>query len=290
MASRLSNVNEKLERRLQDGQFYEAQQIVKTLCFRYKAQKKWDEAIELLTTAAQKMLQHRQVNEGADLGQMLVDIYTETNVPETQESLGPLVSIFCAFPTDEPNPVKYKFMKAALKWSSQVGSLPLGSPQLHKLTALSYWKDCDYAAAQRHFLRAGQPSLFAEMLTQWAHTGNKDEEDLFIARAVLQLLALKQINDARAVLSKALSNSTAFDSPLIHFCKFLIQVCEERSSELFQILKDKYEPSLNRDPSFAQYLTLIGKEVFGIQSQRGGLSGMLNDLMGMFSQMGQDDS
>jgi hypothetical protein len=58
------------------------------------------------------------------------------------------------------------------------------------------------------------------------------------------------------------------ESPLLSFSSedyagFMIQACELKELRLVEVLKDKYAPSLKRDPSFEKYLKQIGLTVFG---------------------------
>ena len=109
------------------------------------------------------------------------------------------------------------------------------------------------------------------------------------------------------------------DTPLIHFCRLLLQVrtpahlfsslvlmwsqirvfsgCDVNvltvpsarqalqkaaSPKLLQLLRREYEPALQRDASFAAMLDRVEEAWYGVQ-QAGGLGGMLGDIMQMLT-------
>jgi hypothetical protein len=58
------------------------------------------------------------------------------------------------------------------------------------------------------------------------------------------------------------------ESPLLSFSSegytgFMIQACELKELRLVEVLKDKYAPSIKRDPAFDKYLKQIEVTVFG---------------------------
>eukprot|EP00899_Mesostigma_viride_P009630 jgi/Mesvir1/18669/Mv17168-RA.1 len=91
-------VLKKLEATMEEGNFYEAQQLYKSLFARYKSQKKWVEAIYLMKEGACMQLRHKQVNCGVELGLLLVELYRAASVPVDEQSIGRIQDIFHVFP------------------------------------------------------------------------------------------------------------------------------------------------------------------------------------------------
>lgn len=83
-----ANITQRLQNTVAEGNFYEAQQIYKTLYFRYCTSKKLHEARELLISGALTMLQHKQTTCATELSRMLLNLYNEEHTKCTQESLG----------------------------------------------------------------------------------------------------------------------------------------------------------------------------------------------------------
>jgi hypothetical protein len=89
---------EKLEKRVQDGNYYEAQQMYKTINSRYMAAKKYAESIDLLQSGAVMQLKHGQVTCGTELGVLLIDTYNTAKVPCDTISIDRIRAIYNEFP------------------------------------------------------------------------------------------------------------------------------------------------------------------------------------------------
>lgn len=117
------------------------------------------------------------------------------------------------------------------------------------------------------------------MIWQWAASGNQSERDLFVARAVLGYLALKNCRDANLLFAE-LSQRIEQPSPLLNFIKFLLLCVTRDAAPLFEELCRRYKPSLDRDPAFGSYLEAIGKIYFNIQAPQNPMQAMMQNLMG----------
>ncbi len=67
-----------------------------------------------------------------------------------------------------------------------------------------------------------------------------------------------------------------------------MQAIQKRSHPLYQLLRVKYEPSLERDKSFAAFLTRIEQTYFGIAPPGGG-GGLLGGLLKSLMEGGEDE-
>lgn len=72
------------------------------------------------------------------------------------------------------------------------------------------------------------------------------------------------------------------DTPLLQFIKFLLLTLERDALPLFRMLKQEYKSSLDRDPSYDEYLNEIGERFYNLQ-RRNGMQGILGDFMKMFA-------
>ena len=147
--------------------------------------------------------------------------------------------------------------------------------------------------AQRHYLGApGCGTELGRFLYDWALRGYARERDLYLARAVLQLLATSgNMRDANAARDEFLRRAAAgdkdaaaavFDSPLAHFVKFLLLTLERDARPLFLTLCDKYRPALStREPELAQLLPAIGKRFFGIEPPVNPMQQMMQSMLGL---------
>jgi len=213
-----------------------------------------------------------------------VKLYSDTHTPISPTTLEVITHHFLSYPEgiDEG---RVDFLKAAIRWSITEGNKQ-GEPLLHDLLADWFTQRKEYGSAQRHFIRGSSPDKFAAMLVLFAQEGHPSEADLFIARAVLQYLCLGKTKEASYILESYVSSFPTLritPTPLLNFLGFLLETLHQNSSQLFKILREKYAPSIQLDPTFPQYLDQIGMAFFNLQPQaEGGLGGLLNTFMKAF--------
>lgn len=281
---------EKLENKINCGEYYEAHQLYRTLYFRYSNQKKVDELLQLLYKGTKILLEHNQLSSGGDLANLLVEVLKQNKIKPTEEWIQKLVDLFELM--KENFPEKDSFLLNCVKWS--VDDSNKGNPVLHKKIAEIYWKQKKYTMAHKHFLHSNDGVLYATMLISLHTTsGLKNEIDLFIAQAVLQFLARHNMEMAKATFDEYVKSHPDIKSteaphalPLLNFLWLLMTAIEEKKVEKFNAIKTFYEVSLNRDPNFKTYLETIGKVWFGIAPKCKGnkmhkslLSGLLGSLL-----------
>jgi len=153
---------------------------------------------------------------------------------------------------------------------------------LFALLARSYAESKDYSRAQKYYIKGETPQEFAEMLEKWIKQGYASEADLFIARAVFQYLSLANLRDANIIFS-ALTKNMSVNTPLINYIRFLLQTLERNAYPLFELLRQKYAPSLSRDPSFSQYLDYIAQVFYKVKptsnNTPGGFGNFFSDML-----------
>ena len=284
-----------------------------------------DEAQTLVIQGVNILSSHNKYAEAADLGDMLIKTYTTNNTSLSDTIIDAICQVSSAFPANAAAAaVNITVLRAALKWASHA---PLSSsftaltsssstsssststtdnaltPQqillakLHVLAARAcvlagpeYYSD-----GQRHYLESyGSGTEFGAFLWKWSkQEGYATERDLFLARAILQLLCLGNMKDANAVRDEFLrlenqycteneQSSLCLESPLVHFIKFLLLTLERDAKQLYLTLVDKYTPSLNRDKVFFDYLQTIGYRYYHISPPQSGLDNMMSAMMNMF--------
>lgn len=156
-------------------------------------------------------------------------------------------------------------------------------------------------------------NMYAEVLKEWSMQGYVGEKDLFVARAVLQLVVRggnatqkgPTLAYARALLNATLTTAEAenetqlTDSPLLHYLSLLLDLIDTHiksptptqtsprsptllppTSELFRLLTARYQPVLERDPSFPQATQKIGEMYFNIFPPQNPMQALLQSMMG----------
>ncbi|OWY97101.1 hypothetical protein PHMEG_00032456 [Phytophthora megakarya] len=286
----VENVTKKLELQLAAGDFYGALQMYKTLFMR---QLKGDEptaeqqekAVKLALEASLTLIQHDQNTAAVEMANLLVSVYADFHQPVDDEHKQRIRQIHDAFACKPQFSADLALvLKNAVKWSAAEGARKRGDPELQLLLARAYRTAGDFTAAMKHFLHAENPQELAEALFQWSTQGYPSESDLYLARAVLQLLSLENLRDANKVyevyVAKCQSEGRPVDLPLFNFTRFLLLTLERDALPLFQMLQERYAPALARDSSLKSYLSVIGQKFYGLQPPRTGLSSLLEMFSG----------
>jgi len=290
---------ERLERRIvEEGDSYGALQTCKTLHARACKKREFLEAADLVRASALALLRQADLTGAEELALLLVDTLEKGAIKTSANDAKEVVlAVAGAFDSDtlkdrpqDAAKSQARFLKAAISWSTLThhGTFEKGDPQLHRLAASAKVKMGDLAGAATHYLHAHEPKEFASFLFQWSSKGYHGERDMFIARAVLQLLALENMKDANILLATFIAlgkmqNKPVPETPLLHFTEFLLKTVERDAFPLFRMICEKYQKSIQRDPSFQMYLDRISQIYFGVQPQKRGMQAMMENMLGMFS-------
>lgn len=293
----VSRVLTKLEASVQSGNYYEAHQMYRTLYFRYMAQKRYADCLDLLYKGAINFLNNEQYSSGADLGMLVVDTLEKSNNVEDIElwiqRLSILISLINASVVERET-----LLVKSVKWSSDVSKNKLGHPLMHKLIAQIMWNEGNMEQARHHFLLSRDGAGCGQMLIQLSQSkGFPTEIDLFIAQVVLQQLCLKEKLSATQTFEtytkyhpKIACCEPPFILPLLNFLYFLLKSVETGRLAIFKTLCDLYKASLARDPSYDKYLQKIGVIFFGAPPapQRNN-AGLFGDLINQLFQSLDDE-
>ena len=277
-------------------------QVLKSQVARKKSRKKYKEAAKMASDGCSILLQHQCSDSATDLGQQMLELYTEADIKESEETLATVLGICKAYPVDDIV-AQSTLIKAAIKWSKKTGEFRHGNPLLHNLCAEVYTRHHMYDKAQPHFLRGDQPEAFATMLRQWSSQGYASEQvptqkkrtgclspipsptlikpllqDLFLARAILGLLALRNMRDANTLYSEVTKSITEL-TPMHNFLRFLLLVLERDAAPLFQDLRKRYAPTIERDSSLNMFLDAIAQTYYNIKPMSNPLADMMKGLM-----------
>lgn len=296
---------QRVKAQVEAGAFYEAQQMYKTTYHRYHSRKQLDESYQVLREGAVQQLRSGQITCGTELAGMLVDAYTEDKVQATGSALDSLCNIVRAMPSsplssggddDAAVDACSRFVTAAVKWAHRQGA-DACVRQLHDLFAAHLMGAYGWrllGRASMHFARGADADAFAAALAGCSAAAPAEEQDLFVARAVLQTLACahpstlgRQLQHADALLTACkrrpwADNQPLPETPLLHFSQFLLTALQQRSHRLLQLLRVKYSGSLERDPALEAYLARVEELYFNAGSSSGGgglLAGLLRGLL-----------
>ncbi|XP_021897915.1 Golgi to ER traffic protein 4 homolog [Carica papaya] len=305
---------EKLEKIVEEGNFYGAQQMYKSISARYASAQRFSEALELLQSGACLQLKHGQITCGAELAVLFVETLVKAKIPYDDESLDRIRKIYKTFPqipvphhlgdlgddddvqelSEALGAAKTRvegcssFLKAAIKWSLESGAPRNGAPELHVMLAeylYSESPELDMARVSRHFVRGNNPKKFASILINFMSKCYPGEDDLAIARAILMYLSLGNLREANFLMDEVKKQVESkqvelSQSELIQFITFLLQTLERDALPLFNMLRANYKSSIDREPAFNELLDDIAELFYGVQ-RRNPLQGMFGDILKM---------
>ncbi|KDR24283.1 hypothetical protein L798_06745 [Zootermopsis nevadensis] len=271
----IQRVISKLASSINAGNYYEAHQMYRTLYFRYLGQKKYGDLLDLLFDGAVLLLRHDQQTSGADLAILLVDVLIKAEASISEDQFNKLSRLFGMISSDVPE--RETFLANALQWSVREShEYKSGHPQLHQSIAQILWKEKNYVLARYHFLHSTDGFGCAAMLVELhRQRGYSSEVDLFIAQAVLQYLCLHNKTSAKDVFDSYTTQHPIIKKtgppyilPLLNFIWFLLKVVESGKLAAFTVLCQQYQTSIERDPSYIEYLDKIAQIFFGVPPPR----------------------
>ncbi|KAM7264467.1 hypothetical protein ACFE04_002150 [Oxalis oulophora] len=299
---------EKLEKVIEEGNFYGAEQMYKSTSVRYILARRYSDAMDLLHSGACLQLTHSQVTCGAELAVLYVDTLVKANIPYDNDSLERLSQIYRKFPripvphdlgadddveklAEALTAAKTRveccssFLKAAIKWSAESGAHRNGSPELHSMLAeylYSQSPEMDMAKVSYHFVRANDPEKFLSTLLNFMGKCYPGEDDLAIARAILMYLAMGNLRDANCLMDEVKEHVECDElefpeSDLIEFICYLLPTLQRDAFPLFHKLRQLYKTSIDREPSFYEMLDDIAEKFYGVQ-RKNHLQGMFGDI------------
>ncbi|XP_059610870.1 Golgi to ER traffic protein 4 homolog [Phlebotomus argentipes] len=292
----VSRIVKKLDSALEAQNFYEAHQILRSIFYRYTAQKNYEELLALLHKGVLYFIDHSQKTIVADLASLIVDVLEKTTPRADQEEwikrLGEILK--------EMGPIveRETLLAKIIKWSSIVNGGRLGHPLVHKIVGQIMWQENNVEQAKHHFLLSKDGEGFAQMLIQMSITkAYQGEKDLIIAQVILQQLCLKETSTAQQTFSAytklhpdILLEQPYFYLPLLNFLTFLLKLVKSGTLESFKALCDLYKPSTDRDPSYEKYLQKIGTIYFGAPApQPRSHHGLFGDLFNQLFQGLEDE-
>ncbi|KAK4009808.1 Golgi to ER traffic protein 4 homolog [Daphnia magna] len=294
-------VLQKLKKSIEDGNYYEAHQMYRTLYFRYMGQERYEPLLKLLYDGAMLLFQHQQHSSGADLAKLYVEVLQKAKLNVQKDIINNLADMMSKIPSSAPE--RQAFLMAALSWSQNENPESKkfeGHPQLHQMVANIYWRETNYHMARYHFIRSDDMDNLGSMLVEiQVDLGYPSEIDLFVTQAVLQILCIRNLSFANSLFDNylerhpLLDNEPPFNYPLLNFTWMLLLAIRSTKLSAFAILCEYYQPSLKRDPSYKDYLDRIGQIYFGMPPPRGmsnqGMFGnLIQSLMGSLD--GDSDS
>lgn len=299
---KIEKIIARLQQRISEGQFYEAQQQTRVVAARYIKAANWPAAIDILYNVAQSLLKAGQGGSGGDLCVLLVDTYKQAELKPDSASKGKLLACLRLFDAGEPT--RKKFIGEMITWSSKYGEYPAGDPELHHVAGSIYAEEHEAYDAERHLVLGTKDSaeVLAKLEYEWFKEDDAHTAALYAGRAILPYLLtanLRAANTCYRIFTSALvrdkqdqgvlgaqdvSSGTAdarvFPSiPLLNFLGLLLLAVQRGGADLYRQLATKYAANLREvEASWQESLDMIAEMYFGITKPR-----PMNPLMDLMS-------
>lgn len=275
-----------IERKIAAGEFYDAQQMVKSVYRRLCAKGLHDDATRLCVETAQRLCSVQQYDLAVDLGKDLVSMFKDESLPASDENVGCVESVLEGVPPYAASQPKFSLLKGALAWTKSSSSTPYGSPKLHKFAAKAYQSEKEYGHSQAHLVYCKDGPGLCSLVKEWREEGYPGELDLFSLRTLLILLVMNDLTTARSFWDSFEYSVEPAPEPPVQCGIFLLAACEGKLLDFFRAVRAKYTLVFRRDPTFDSLLDSIEQEVFGMKQQATGIGALLESILNMGGNMG----
>ncbi|KAI0196521.1 hypothetical protein EV127DRAFT_476580 [Xylaria flabelliformis] len=296
---KIEKIIARLQQRINEGQFYEAQQQTRVVAARYTKAANWTAAVDILYNVAQSLLKAGQGGSGGDLCVLLIDTYKQAELKPDPNTKSKLLTCLRLFDSEEPT--RKKYIGEIISWSSRFGEYPAGDPELHHVAGSLYAEEHEAYDAERHLILGTKDSaeVLARMEYEWFQEDDAHTAALYAGRAVLPYLITANVraaNTSYRIFTSLLSSERqsqlgvqdvssnsadlrVFPSiPLLNFLGLLLLAIQRGSPDLYRQLAAKYAGHLKEVEMWNEALEIIAEIYFGIAKPR-----QSNPLMDMMS-------
>lgn len=300
--SKLDRVIARFQKRIEEANYYEAHQTLRTIANRYVNSKSYPDAVQLITHGARAFLTAKQGGEGTDLIFYLLEVYDLAAIAVDDTSVARLIQLLVLVEPQEPN---LKDVATGMNnWSVKFGDCKFGDAHLHNAIASKLLEAGMVYEAERYFMlgtaesRGKYVSLLWNWFSQSIEDDKKDSSSIagnFLSRLIFNYLFILNINFAvksrDEFVGQLVANCPQLESevlekgetfkmwyfpqiPELNFLQLLLLACQTKDKTLFLKLKEQYKDASSK---FQSQLEFLGQEYFGIIAPR--QSNLLQDMM-----------
>lgn len=317
--AKLQRTITRFKSKIDSKEYYEAHQTLRTITNRYVNSKQYKEAADLLYQGASILAKNGEYASAGDLLLYMIEVYLEAGIKcdndgENKEYKLKFIEVVRLLPNSDL--VLVDLSKQSIAWSLKTTGSKFGDNELHHVFGEKFLKSLDdlssslteeerqkvFALAELHLILGVHTSLplYVDFLYRWLENSS-DDKGLFLSRAVINYLYLKNVRFAEDAISRFLSklNSSGvkhevmeqdgekiyfYDHPdqkLLNFLQFLvITLQKEAAGSKFLKLYGHYAPLLDKY-EIKSHVEYLGRVYFGLQigNSLGGQN-VLADLMG----------
>ncbi|KAI9299522.1 hypothetical protein BJ944DRAFT_136042, partial [Cunninghamella echinulata] len=188
-------------------------------------------------------------------------------------------------------------------WTQKNGQYSEGDPELHDYVGTLFYEEKNYSLAEEHLLVGTDHSaeLLGRLSYEWAEHDTNNGKGLYVARVVLQYLAMKGIHHAtlafNSFLKVAANNAPVtgqvdfryspagditkvptYEDSWLNFIQLVLLTVQRDASNMFVQLKSTYGSLYQSQKGFDDLIDDIGAAFFNIQKPRK-QGNIMQDLM-----------
>lgn len=307
--------------RIDNGSYYEAQQTIRSITNRYVFSKNYEAAVSLLYQSTMILLESKQYDEAADLYLYMIEVFQGEgkDLEEFKRSdLNKITSILSTFPDTDAN--LQNLCKETSKFISLRTSSDVGLPQVNLLlgTKLINSGVASQVNQSEKYLFLSEDKAALNMIIDLEYNtfkieGKQEDFGLYLARATIPYLSIKNINFAEIALKTMIerfhseftdrgneivdgmliyevNGEDKIDNcyKLINFLQLLIALIKRKSVEdanTFTLILKRYQGVLKHYEGLYERINAIAVLYYNmsfIKKQ----SNLLQDMMGSFLGVG----
>jgi len=278
MSKRSKRTIKKLRALFEKGDFYEAEQLLKTFHKRLNAKKEYADSRKLLIEGANLLFDNNKGQAGVSVCDDLLDTLKLEGIIPCEETVNILIELFLKIPDNVPLAIVNKFLKSFIDWLKDSES----SDEIMKSvngTSADFFKDRnEFTVSSKYYLRHGdRVSEHAALIRRWSSASTPEERDYFICRVLLQYLCLGNQRCALRFLREFNCTIGLESSPMINFICMFLRSVNQRMETVFDTVQVVYRPVIEADSDFASWIAIIGQMYFARTPKQA--SGLLGQLM-----------
>lgn len=311
MSDKLQRTIARFQERIDNKDYYEAHQTLRTITNRYVRAKQYDLAIGILQQGAQTLAASGQAASASDLIGYLIQVYKEAGIrcgsgPE-KEYKSKLIELVSQLPYTDSS--LGDLAKAALLWLQESTS-KFGDANLHHVFGTKFLAAVDtqqspedkqkmFAVAEMHLVLGTFESLpvYVDYLSRWYELSGASDGGVFLARAVINYAYLKNLKFAQTASERFLAKLAQktphqqveglrqFEGqPIADFLQLLVVTLEKKDAgDKFMKLYTHYKSTLAAAELVAP-VEYLGRFYFGLNlgSAQGGGNMLANLMSGLF--------
>lgn len=305
MDAKLTRTIARFQQKIEDGNYYEAHQTIRTITNRYVKSGDYTSASQILYQTSLTLSEKKQYASSSDLISYLISVYVEGKIYSKDAKLK-LIELITNLPDDEKSLTDLS--KQALNWSKSDAedSNVFGDSDLHTLfgtkllNTINETPDSDklFSVSELHLILGNHSALptYINFLFSWFELNSQVDAGLFASRAVINYSYLKNLKFVKESLSLFIDKLKSYNSdftsigevvffqnyPLINFLQLLVLTIEKKDvGSKFLSLFNEYKPIL-QDYNLVSQIEYIGKLYFDLNLGNPKQGNMMANLLGDF--------